>query len=220
MASETGEFPDTEAIHGRMVPICYEESLVNGCAPSCAEFMATATEQFIKEVLSGIYGRTRSNIPASSGNGVLTQKFKRQLEREEEACLKGEVIRGQSNGMLPVEVKEAMGRKPLGTSDLTLALEIGDCSLGQMPAVVKRIMGGYLEGELEDYERGDKYDESNRPIEDWGEMNQLEIIANALNVGHSDEPSINESDWGWEGGGGADRQKLNALLDECLAFRQ
>ena len=203
-----------------MVPICYEESLVNGCATSCAEFMATATEQYIKEVLSGIYGRTRSNVPASSGNGILTQKYKRQLEREEEACLKGEVIRGQSNGMLPVEVKEAMGRRALGTSDLRLALEVGDCSLGQMPAVVERIMGDYLEGELAAYGREDEDDEVERRNDGRSRMERVDNLTNGINGGHVDELSVDEADWGWEGGGAPDRAKLNSLLDECLAVGQ
>ena len=208
-----------------MVPICYEESLVNGCAPVCAEFMATATEQFIKEILSSIYSRTRSNIPSASGSGIMTHRYRRQLEREEEALLKGDLFRGQGNGMLPVEVKEAMGRRPLGMSDLRLALEVGDCGLGQMPTVVQKVMGGYLEGELADYGREDedKNHQGDGPSE---RMNGIKAITNGANGVHGvhgvhgDEPSIDESDWGWEGGGAADREKLNSLLDECLAIGQ
>ena len=219
LASETGEFPDAETIHGRMVPICYEESLVNGCAPSCAEFMATATEQYIKEVLSSVYSRTRSNMPSSSGNGIMTHKHRHQLEHEEEALLRGDLFRGPGSGLLPVEVKEALGRRPLGMTDLRLALEVGDCGLGQMPVIVQRVMSGYLEGELEDYrrdeeeERGEGKDGLENRKSNGGEMNGVNGI-------HGEEPSIDESDWGWEGGGMADREKLSSLLDECLAIGQ
>lgn len=202
-----------------MVPICYEESLVNGCAPLCADFMATATEQFIKEILSSIYSRTRSNIPSTSGNGIMTHRYRQQLVREEEALLKGDLFRGQGNGMLPVEVKEAMGRRPLGMSDLRLALEVGDCGLGQMPVVVQKVMGGYLEGELEDYGR-EVEDEDNQGDGPNERMNGIEVIANGADGVYGDEPSIDESDWGWEGSRAADREKLNSLLDECLAIGQ
>ena len=197
-----------------MVPICYEESLVNGCSPACADFMATATEQYIKEVLSGIFDRTRSNIPASSGNGIMTKKYRRQLEREEEAWLKGDVIKGVGTGLLPVEAKEAMSRQPLGMGDLRLALEVGNCALGQMPLVVERVMGGYQEGELEELslEGRDVADPERR-------VNGAET-SNGINGVNGEEMSTDDSDWGWEGGGVADRAKLNALLDDCLAIGQ
>ncbi|MCJ1300389.1 hypothetical protein MMC08_003186 [Hypocenomyce scalaris] len=212
LASETGEFPDADAIHGRMVPICYEESLVNGCSLTCADFMATATEQYIKEVLSGIFGRTRSNISASSGNGIMTKKYRQQLEREEEAWLKGDVIKGAGNGMLPVEAREAMGRQPLGMGDLRLALEVGNCSLGQMPLVVEKVMGGYLEGELEEWVQ-----DGMSEVEESRVVGVVEGV-NGINGASIDEPPIDGSDWGWEGGGAADREKLNSLLDDCLAI--
>ncbi|KAI9875460.1 MAG: hypothetical protein M1830_008456 [Pleopsidium flavum] len=215
LASETGEFPDAETIHGRMVPICYEESLVNGCSVPCADFMATATETFVKEVLSGIFGRTRSNVPAGSNSGIMTKRYKRQLEREEEGWLRGEVARSAGNGMLPVEMKEANGRRPLGMSDLRLALEIGDCKLGQMPLVVERLMGGYLEGELEE----DRRKEEQFVEEPRAKTNGVEG-RNEVDGVNGDEPSIDESDWGWEGGGAADRERLHSLLDDCLAIGQ
>ena len=195
-----------------MVPICYEESLVNGCSAACADFMATATEQYIKEVLSGIFGRTRSNISASSGNGIMTRKYRRQLEREEEAWLRGDVSKGAGNGMLPVEAREAMVRQPLGMGDLRLALEVGNCSLGQMPLVVERVMGGYLEGELEEWGQ-DRTSEAN----ERGLLGGVEGVVNGVNGANGDELPIDESDWGWEGGGAADREKLTSLLDDCLA---
>ena len=220
LAAETGEFPDADTIQGRMVPICYEESLVNGCAAPCSDFLVTATEQYIKEVLSGIYGRTRSNVPASSGS-ILTQRYKRQLEKEEEACLKGVVFRGQSSGMLPVEIKEALGRKPLGNGDLKLALEVGDCSLGHMPAVVEKIMGSYLDGELDAYDLFEEAETINAAYQSRGEfVHDTDLVNDTASGLNGTEPSIDESDWGWEGGGMADREKLNSILDDCLAIGQ
>lgn len=195
-----------------MVPICYEESLVSGCSIPCAEFMATATETFVKEVLSGIFGRTRSNVPAGSNSGILTKRYKRQLEREEEGWLRGEITRSAGNGMLPVEMKEASGRRPLGMSDLRLALEIGDCALGQMPLIVERMMGGYYEGELEEERKREELIEEALRAE-AGTNGLMEVDKR-----NGDERSMDDSDWGWEGGGSTQREKLNSLLDDCLAI--
>ncbi|MCJ1424836.1 transcriptional coactivator hfi1/ADA1 [Sticta canariensis] len=217
LASETGEFPDTDAIQGRMVPICYEESLPNGAGASCAEFMATATEQYIKAVVSSILARTRSNVPAAGGSGIMTRKYRRQLEREEEAFQKGEVVRGVGSGLLPVEAREAGGRRRLGMGDLRLAVGIGGCELGQMPGLVKGIMGGWEEGVLEGWTRkGDAVDDEMEEMERWGaRMNGV------INGGYAadDGTETDDGDYGWEGGGATDRTQLNWLLDEILAGR-
>ena len=201
LASETGEFPDAEAIHGRMVPICYEEALVDGCETSCAEFMATATEQYIKEVLSAILNRTRSNVPGN--NGIMTRRYRKQLEREEEGYLRGEIMRGSANGLLPVEIKEAGGRRAMGMGDLRLAVQVGNWGAGQMPVVVEKVVGGWAEGELEEEER-------ERVRGGRGREGEGVVAVNG-------EVGMEEEDWGWEGGGKADRELLSGLLDECLA---
>lgn len=215
LASETGEFPDTDAIQGRMVPICYEESLPNGAGASCAEFMATATEQYIKAVVSSILARTRSNVPAAGGSGIMTRKYRRQLEREEEAFQKGEVMRGVGSGLLPVEAREAGGRRGLGMGDLRLAVGVGGCELGQMPGLVKGIMGGWEEGVLERWTRkGDMVDGDIEEMERGGaRMNGVTNGVYAADEG----TETDEGDYGWEGGGAADRTQLNWLLDEVLA---
>lgn len=214
LASETGEFPDTDAIQGRMVPICYEESLPNGAGASCAEFMATATEQYVKAVVSSILARTRSNIPAAGGSGIMTRKYRRQLEREEEAFLKGEVVRGVGSGLLPVEAREAGVRRGLGMGDLRLAVGVGGCELGQMPGIVKGIMGGWEEGVLEGWTRnGDVVDDEIEEMDRGGaRMNGV------TNGGYAadDGTETDDGDYGWEGGGTADRMQLNWLLDEVL----
>src|ERR1700712_94170 len=65
LASETGEFPDTSTIESRMLPICYENGLVSGHSPDAAQFMSVATETFLKQFLSSVYDKTRSNGPGS-----------------------------------------------------------------------------------------------------------------------------------------------------------
>ena len=152
LAAETGEFPDAEVIQGRMVPICYEESLPHGCAAACASFMATATEQFIKEVLSSVYNRTRSNMPGGSVNSILTHRFKKQLQGEEDGFSRGEVSRVSGTGLLPIEVKEASTRQALGMHDLKLAMDVGDVGLGQFPLTMAKVMHAYDEGQYESYQ--------------------------------------------------------------------
>ena len=210
-----------------MLPICYETGLVSGHAPDAAYFMSVATETFIKEVLSSIFSKTRSNGPGATGSAgtgggstwIQTHKYRTQLEREEEAFLRGEVQRDKS-GLLPTEAKAASERGPLGMADVRTALEMSDCGLGQMPVVVQQIMFGYREGELEawddyswpeDYGRivGEVHDED---IE-MGGMNGTNGI-NGVNGHHYDEVE----DFGWEGGEFEDKTSLDNLLDSCLAI--
>lgn len=205
LASETGEFPDAESIHARMIPICYEESVVSGAGFLCAEFMAIATETFVKEVLSTVFARTRSNGPSGTINGMMTRKYRRQLEREELAYTRGEIVKDSATGLLPVEAKEASRRQPLGVRDIRLALELGGGLLGHMPLIVDQIMGGYVEDELE-AERQDMMDAAANGVHEDPRPSC------------ADEMEIDEADWEWEGGTAADREQLGALLDECLSM--
>jgi transcriptional coactivator HFI1/ADA1 len=205
LASEIGEFPDAESIHARMVPICYEESVVSGAGLPCAEFMAIATETFIKQFLSGVFGRTRSNGPSGTINGTMTRNYRRQLEREEMACTRGELVKNSTNGLLPVEAKEAANRMPLGVKDLRLSLELSGGLLGHMPLVVDQIMGGYVEEELE-AEREDQKFASLDNIDEGGQLFS------------GDEMDIDEAGWDWEGGMTEDRDNLGSLLDDCLSI--
>ena len=227
LASDSGEFPDTSTIETRMLPICYETGLVSGHASDAAYFMSVATETFIKEVLSSIFSKTRSNGPGATGSAgtgggstwIQTHKYRTQLEREEEAFLRGEVQRDKS-GLLPTEAKAASERGPLGMADVRTALEIGDCGLGQMSVVVQQIMFGYQEGELEaweDYSWPEGYGRilGELPDEDieMGGMNGTNGI-NGVNGHNYDE--IDE--WGWDGGEYEDKSSLDNLLDSCLAI--
>lgn len=205
-----------------MLPICYETGLVSGHVQDAAHFMSTATETFIKEVLSAVFSKTRSNGPGTSGSAgtgggsswVQTHKYKAQLEREEEASLRGELQRDKS-GLLPIEARAASERGPLGMADFRSALEIGDCGLGQMPVVVQQIMMGYREGEVElwnDYSWPDTHprvvgEDVDADIE-MGGMNGI----NGVN-GHFEQEA---DEWGWEGVELGDKNSLDSLLDSCL----
>ncbi|KAL2809289.1 transcriptional regulator of RNA polII, SAGA, subunit-domain-containing protein [Aspergillus granulosus] len=200
LAQETGEFPDAESIHARMVPICYEESVVNGAGVACAEFMAIATETFVKEVLSIVFSRTRSNGPSGTINGMMKRSYKQQLEREELAFTRGEIAKDGATGLLPVEAKEASIRSALGVRDLRLSLEIGGGVLSHMPLIADQIMGGYLEDELE----ADKQ-------EHFG-------LDGKKRVSYVDEMDIDEAEISFEGATSSDQDQLDALLDECLSM--
>jgi transcriptional coactivator HFI1/ADA1 len=233
LAVETGEFPDAETIQNRMVPICYEEGLAHGCSPACAPFMVSATEHFIKEMLSIMYNRSRTNIPSGSVNSVMTHRFKKQLEQEEDSLSRGELVKVAGTGLLPVEAKEAATRLPLAMHDLKLATRIGDAGLGQFPTALAKVANSYEEGEyeaLQEQARLDalsmKYGGDDDPrhhdkalaIDADGDV-KMNGMTNGVNGTHTymaDDDT--EDDWGWEGGSASHRDLLNNALEECLSI--
>lgn len=235
MAVESGEFPDVSNIEARMLPLCYEAGLVSGHAPDAAQFMSVATETFIKEVLSAIFSRTRSNAPGDSGSAgfgasstqwIQTHKYRKQLAREEEAFQRGEIQRDKS-GLLPVEAKAASERGPLGMADLRLALEMSDCGLANFPIIMKSVIYDWREGELEnwdDYTYVDGRERSttvDRDIEMGGvngtskaEPKGAQALTNGV---HGDSMDLDNNDMWWEGAAPEDGDFLNNVLDSCLA---
>jgi transcriptional coactivator HFI1/ADA1 len=198
-----------------MVPICYEESVASGASFPCAEFMAIATETFVKQVLSSVFSRTRHNGPSGTINGMMTRKYRRQLEREELGFTRGEITKDLATGLLPVEAKEASIRQPLGVKDLRLALNLGGALLGQMPLVVEEIMGAYDEDELELERHG--YIEELREKAETDKKSAAMITAATTETNGVDAMDIDD-EWEWEGGTLTDRDQLNSLLDECLSL--
>ncbi|KAK4121358.1 hypothetical protein N657DRAFT_601416 [Parathielavia appendiculata] len=232
LAVESGEFPDVSNIEARMLPFCYEAGLVSGHAPDAAQFMSIATETFIKEVMSSIFSRTRSNAPGDSGNAgfgasnnwIQTHRYRRQLAKEEEAFQRGEVARDKT-GLLPVEAKAASERGPLGIADLRLALEMGDCGLANFPIITRSVIYDYREGELENWDDYTYVDGRHRITDLDGdvEMGEVNGAAAAKDVGplangvsHGDHMDIDNDMW-WEGVDTTDRDFLNGVLDSCLA---
>ncbi|KAM5382059.1 hypothetical protein ACJZ2D_002661 [Fusarium nematophilum] len=225
LAVESGEFPDIGMISGRMLPFCYEAGLVSGHTADAPQFMSVAVETFIKEVMTQVFSRVRSNGPGDSGSAgfgvgttwIQTQKYKRQLEYEEEAVQRGEVTRDKG-GLLPIESKVASERGPLGMSDLRLSLEMADSGMTQFPVLTTQVLYGYREGELENW---DDYTWINgQGPEGFAEENHAVGmnggIVQELPNGHPDAMDIDTETW-WEGAESQDQDMLDGLLDSCLA---
>lgn len=128
------------------------------------------------------------------------------------------MTRGVVNNLLPVEVREAGGRRALGLGDVKLALEMGgDRAIGQMPTVVESVMGAWPEGVLEGWGRHpDFLDEEDEMERSGPRVNG--VLTNGVltnGISHSDNDN-----WGWEGGAARDRDKLFSVLDDCLAVGQ
>ena len=231
LAVESGEFPDVSNIEARMLPLCYESGLASGHASDAAQFMALATDTFIKEVLSTMFSRTRSNGPGDSGNAgfgpcgswVQTHKYRRQLAREEEAFQRGEVTRDKS-GLLPAEAKAASERGPLGIADFRLAIEMGECGMANFPTIARSVIYSYREGELENWDDYTYVDGRERIEELDGDDVEMGGVNGTVKgpepltngVGHGDAMDIDSDMW-WEGADANDGDFLNGVLDSCLA---
>ncbi|KAI5290487.1 hypothetical protein KEM55_008577 [Ascosphaera atra] len=210
LATEVGEFPDAESIHSRMVPICYEESVVNGPAPNCATYVAIATENYVKDFLSIVFSRTRSNGPSGTINGTMTRNYRLQLEQEELAFTRGDLARNAASGLLPVEAAEASTRQGLSAQDLKFATEMGGGILGHQPLVMNQIMNGYTKDELEAESEG--YTQSLEGVRSLQAKQTLPITA----ADGTTEDYEDQMDW--EGADTGDQQQLGNLLDECLSM--
>lgn len=208
-------------IAGRMLPFCYEAGLINGHAPDASQLMSVATETFIKEVLTQIFSRTRSNGPGDSGSAgygvgttwIQTHKYSRQLHREEDAAQRGEITRDKA-GLLPVESKAASERGPLGIADVRVALEMADSGISQFPIVTAQILYGYREGELENWKDYTWVNgEPPAPVVE-------ELVTNGdlgLTNGALPDTMDLDNEIGWEGAENPDMDMLDSVLDSCLA---
>ena len=199
--------------------------------------MAVATEQYLKEVLSSVFNRVRANIPGGSVNSVLRHHFKRQLQREEDDLLRGEISKVSGTSLLPVEAKEAATRQPLAIHDMKLALRVGEVGLGQFPTALAKIANGYEEGEYEALQeqkvRENAVNDKRRTqgglrlpgstitapgtgVDTDGDvrMNGLNGVAGASSSAHREEAE--DEDWGWEGGSSPNRLMLSEALEDCL----
>lgn len=229
LAIESGEFPESGYIDSRMLPYCYEAGLESAASDS-AQLVSAATETFIKEVLSSVFSRTRSNGPGESGSAGLgsgsgwiqTFKYKKQLSREEDAAQRGEVARDKC-GLLPIESKAASERGPLSIGDFHLALDVADCGMSQFPVHVRGLLNNYREGELENLENYtfmDGFDEKDSAFDDVdlamsgvakGKLPQL-----PNGVSHEEDMDI-DSDYFWAGAADDDMDALDSVLNSALA---
>lgn len=219
LAIESGEFPDVSLISGRMLPFCYEAGLSSGHSAEAPQLMSIATDIFIKELLSQVLGRTRSNGAGDSGSAgfgvgtqwIQTHNYKRQLHLEEEAAHRGEITRDKS-GLLPIEARAAGEQGPLCMADFRVALEIADSSMSQFPIIIRQIVCGYREGELEngnDYTWIDGYEPGH--VEELTNGHDTSILGNG-----GDAMDI-DTEIGWDGAEDADMDMLDGMLDSCLA---
>lgn len=219
LAIESGEFPDVGLIAGRMLPFCYEAGLPSGHCSEAPQLMSIAADAFIKEMLTQVFARTRSNGAGDSGSAgygvgtqwIQTHNYKRQLHLEEEAAHRGEISRDKA-GLLPVEARAAGEQGPLSMADVRVALEIADSSMSQFPVLMREILCGYREGELEN----------------WNDHSWIEgyepICVEELMNGHVSSAFGNGTDAmdidmeiGWEGAEESDVEMLDCMLDSCLA---
>lgn len=180
--------------------------------------MTVAAEIFIKEVLTQIISRTRSNGPGDSGiagygvgtTWIQTHKYKKQLHVEEEGSMRGEVTRDKL-GLLPVEAKAASERQPLGIADLRIALEMADTGMSLFPILMTQVLYGYREGELEGWQDYTWINNERPVIEEPPEG----CLANTQTNGHPDAMDIDD-DIIWEGAENQDMDALDSTLDSCL----
>lgn len=243
LAVESGEFPDTSNVEARMLPFCYEYGLVSGHAPEAAQFVSVAAEVFIKEMLSTVFSRTRSNGSGELGGGsinptegtswIQTHRYRKQLAREEGAARRGELARDKS-GLLPVESRSAIEQGALGMADLRLALEMGECGMATFPIISQSIMFSYREGELEQWEDYTWMDDGTPKPRDPDADGDTRMGGGAANgtdhktpagaslpngISHDgDAMDLDDFDeiW-WEGADSDDGGILDGVLDSCLA---
>lgn len=206
-----------------MLPFCYESGLVGGHTTEASQLLSVAVDTFIKEILTEIFSRTRSNGPGESGSAgfgigttwIQTHKYRKQLRSEEDAAQRGEVTRDKS-GLLPIESKAASERGPLGIADVRIALEMADIGMSQFPILTTQIVNGWREGELENW---DDYTwiHGQRPTGFVEEIPSTGVNgARPLINGHPDAMDIDD-EVTWEGVGDDDLDMLDNVLDSCLA---
>lgn len=184
-----------------MRPICFEESLPHGFSKPCPEYLATATEQYLKDVMGAVLVRTRSNVGVA---GIRTEPRPHLKNLEAEEAKEGK--------------EKEKGRRPLNGGDLRFALGRGEVGFGQSRAVAKGVMGGWGEGVLEGWDQH---------VDGMGDEGPARMNGTApkstpatRNIPNGTYPEEVDDGWGWEGGGKADRLRLGGLLDECLAIGQ
>jgi transcriptional coactivator HFI1/ADA1 len=219
--SETLEFPDAAGIFSRMVPICYEESVASGSSMPCAELVAVATETYVKDLLSSVFNRTRANGPKydnGAAGGVSTSGYLRQLEREEYDFHSGKIQKGRDSGLLPVENREAVARRPIGIGDLKVAGGVGRGLWNGMPLIGSRVAEAAFDNELDDWM------EEKRLLEEAAAAaiaakNQHPPAASSVGEPPLDDMDVDDDEYGWAGGGAADREALGSLLEDCLSIR-
>ncbi|KAJ9603169.1 hypothetical protein H2200_012464 [Cladophialophora chaetospira] len=206
--SETLEFPDTAAIHARIVPICYGESISQGCSMQCAELVGIGAEIYLKGMLSEVFNRTRSNGPRyehAAGEGIMTRWYKKRIAREEAEIKAGRLERTRDDDLLPTEAEVAYARRPIGVRDLQLAAQVGPVPWNSSPLIafsIANASAGY------DHDQWIMEQEKMHGVYKNGHVEPL------------DEPmmdvDLSTDNYGWEGASSHDRLELQSVLAGCL----
>ena len=239
--SETLEFPVAAGVFSRMIPICYEESVASGSSMPCAELVTAASEIFVKDLLSSIFNRTRANGPRydnGAAGGVSTAAYMRQQEREDHDFRNGKLQKALDSGLLPIEHREASARRPIGITDLKVASGVGRGLWNGMPLIGSRVAEAAYENEFDDaaaaaaaVEEKTRAEESTATATAAAAAAASAAPATAPKNPHSvappsaagiierDDMDVDDDDFGWPGGGAADRQALASLLEDCLSIR-
>ncbi|KAL8821890.1 MAG: hypothetical protein Q9191_007218, partial [Dirinaria sp. TL-2023a] len=139
-----------------MQPICFEESLPQAFSAPCPEYLSIATEQYLKDVMSAVFFRTRSDLGLNGGNEVKTHSLGMGLRRPKKRRRSNSNIDAQAQAEREKERKERERwmRRPMNAGDLRFALGRGDLGFGQSKAIVKRVMSsGWEEGVLEGWSK-------------------------------------------------------------------
>ena len=219
LACETLEFPSLTDMQNRIEPICYEEGLAGGVQQgtlqSCAELVEQAAEVFIKEMLGNLLEHSRSN--PFGGSGVQTQKFQRQLRREDRDVERGTLQRNAAD-LLPVEVEMQAKREPLDMRDLRLSLSLADPFLLQDRFLAETIL-------LNQWPNADSVERSKMPNGAAGAggpvMNGVTYRQDAGAGGGSsadpDAMAVDDIDYAtFKGVSKTDHDGLMGVLDDCL----
>ena len=113
---------------------------------------------------------------------------------------------------MPVEARATGEQGPLSMADVRVALEIADSSMSQFPILMRQILCGYREGELENWNEH-SWIESYEPI-------HVEELTNGYDssaFGNGTVAMDIDMEIGWEGAEDSDVDMLDCMLDSCLA---
>lgn len=220
--TESAEFPDASSVLARMVPICYEEAIPSGSTVACAELVATSAEFYLKDFLTTVFERVRSNGPRDEnsvtgnghdgifGGGIFTTKYKKQVAREFDAVKEGRLQRNRDDNLLPTESSFSKARRPIGINDLKLAERVGPSLWTRTPLLGFELAHKPTESDYDDWKADpdDDQPQTNGNAENTTAEDAMEI--------DGDDDDEDEFDWDAEGYGG--RGALDSLLDDCLAM--
>jgi transcriptional coactivator HFI1/ADA1 len=189
-----------------MLPLCFEEGCVNGFATGTPQFMNTAAETYLKEILADLFYATRHN----GTRWIKTAAYKRRYEREVDGWHRGE-IRKSISGQLPVEQEAERARLPLSMVDIRLNLDLTGSTL-EVPTVAMRIYESTGIDDEEPFLHLNGQDGRGSGAQNGSMLAPPRPLMNGVNGLHKEE-----DDYGWAGVLESDRMVLDNVLEDCLA---